>query len=241
MLQALLLVSSYLLGSLPFGLLIARWWAGIDVREHGSGNIGATNVYRVVSKPAGVVVFILDVLKGYLPPVAASALHLSPWWIVAAGLAAIFGHQFSPFLGFKGGKGVSTSLGVFFGVAWKAGLTAWAVWGIVLAVSGYVSLGSIVAAAILPALTWFFYPHDLARFGFALVAAVVSIYKHRANIQRLRKGTELGFRNRPPQGAEQDGEGRSDDPLISDAEPSEPALPLEDKSATNRRAGSRNP
>ena len=198
MLPGVLLIVSYLLGSLPFGLLIARWWAGIDVREHGSGNIGATNVYRVVGKPAGVLVFVLDVLKGYIPPVAAAALGMNPWWIVAAGLAAILGHQFSPFLGFKGGKGVSTSLGVFFGVAWKAGLTAWAVWGIVVAVSGYVSLGSIVAAFILPALTWLYYPNDWARFLFTAIAAVISIYKHRGNIERLLNGTELGFRSRPP-------------------------------------------
>jgi glycerol-3-phosphate acyltransferase PlsY len=197
MIPALVIVGGYALGSLPFGLLIARWWAGIDVREHGSGNIGATNVYRVVGKPAGALVFVLDVLKGYIPPIVAAALLLNEWWIVGAGFAAILGHNFSPFLGFKGGKGVSTSLGVLFGIAWKAGLTAWAVWGIVVAISGYVSAGSIIAAAILPGLTWYFYPGDWARFWFCIIAGLFSIYKHRGNIQRLRNGTELGFRNRP--------------------------------------------
>jgi glycerol-3-phosphate acyltransferase PlsY len=198
MIPILILAGSYLLGSLPFGLLIARWWAGIDVREHGSGNIGATNVYRVVGKPAGAVVFVLDVLKGYVPPGVAMGLGLNAWWVVAAGMASILGHNFSPFLGFKGGKGVSTGLGALFGIAWKVGLTAWAGWGIVLWFSGFVSLGSIVAAASLPLLSWLYHPGDWARLAFCFVAGAFSIYKHRANIERLRNGTELGFRQEPP-------------------------------------------
>src|SRR5437764_12274551 len=99
MIETIVILSSYMLGSLPFGLLIARWWKGIDVREHGSYNIGATNVYRVVGKPAGVVVFTLDVLKGLLPPLATGKLGYASEWQVAAGLAAICGHNFSPFLG----------------------------------------------------------------------------------------------------------------------------------------------
>ncbi len=96
MVPALVLIGSYFLGALPFGLMIAKWWKGIDVREHGSGNIGATNVYRVVGKPAGVLVFVLDVLKGYLPPLIAGLLGLSAWAQVGAGFAAILGHNFSP-------------------------------------------------------------------------------------------------------------------------------------------------
>src|SRR5689334_2641675 len=94
-----LIVCSWLLGALPFGLLIAKWWKGIDVREHGSGNVGATNVYRVVGKPAGAVVFILDVLKGYVPPALALHLGFNAWWSVGAGLASMLGHSYSPFLG----------------------------------------------------------------------------------------------------------------------------------------------
>jgi glycerol-3-phosphate acyltransferase PlsY len=190
-------LAAYLFGALPFGLMIAKWSKGIDVREHGSGNIGATNVYRVVGKPAGVVVFILDVLKGLIPPTAAHALRLGDWWVVCAGFAAILGHNFSPFLRFKGGKGVSTSLGVLFGVAPKVGLTAWALWGVALALTGYVSVGSILAAAALAPLSLLLYPGQRAILLFCLVAGAFSIVKHRANIIRLRNGTESNFKRKP--------------------------------------------
>lgn len=190
----LVLIGSYALGSLPVGLWIARWWAGIDVREHGSGNIGATNVYRVVGRPAGVVVFVLDVCKGLAPPLAAAGLGLVGLWQVGAGLAAILGHTVSPFLRFRGGKGIATSLGVLFGVAWKVGWTAWAMWGVVLAATGYVSAASIVASVSLAPLTVLFYPHDTARLVFALLAGGMSLYKHRANMVRLAAGTENAVR-----------------------------------------------
>jgi acyl phosphate:glycerol-3-phosphate acyltransferase len=189
----LLLAASYLFGALPFGLLIAKWWKGIDVREHGSGNIGATNVLRVVGKPAGVLVFTLDVVKGLWPPLAAQALGLRAEWQLVAGLAAVLGHNFSPFLGFKGGKGVSTSLGLLFGMAWKVGLTAWALWGLVVLLSRFVSLGSIVAAAALTPLTLLFYRGDNVRLALAVVAGLFAIFRHRANIRRLIDGTENRF------------------------------------------------
>jgi acyl phosphate:glycerol-3-phosphate acyltransferase len=189
-----LLVASYLLGSLPIGLWIARWWAGIDVREHGSCNIGATNVYRVVGKPAGVVVFLLDVCKGLIPPIAAARIGFADAWQVAAGLAAITGHTVSPFLGFKGGKGISTSLGVLFGVAWPVAWTAWAMWGVALFLTGYVSLGSVFASVSLAPLMVWYYPHDFARLAFVIVAGVMSLYKHRGNIARLAAGSENPMR-----------------------------------------------
>lgn len=198
-----MMLAAYLVGSLPFGLYIARWWKGIDVREHGSGNIGATNVYRVVGAPAGVLVFVLDVGKGFMPAVAASWLGLGAVWQVAAGMAAIIGHNFSPFLRFKGGKGVATSLGVLLGVAWPVGITAWALWAVVVAASRYVSLGSIIAAASLAPLSAVFYPLDSvdnrARFVFCLAAGLFSIAKHRSNIVRLVRGTEnrIGRPTRP--------------------------------------------
>jgi glycerol-3-phosphate acyltransferase PlsY len=175
---------------------VAKLWKGIDVREHGSGNIGATNVFRVVGPVAGSLVFVLDVLKGLWPPLAAQALGLGPGWQVTAGMIAILGHNFSPFLGFKGGKGIATSLGVLFGVSWKVGVTAFALWIVVVLASGYVSLGSILAAASLAPLMLLFYPGQWPLFGFGLVAGLFAIYKHRANIDRLRKGTENRFGNR---------------------------------------------
>lgn len=197
MTPALVLIGGYLFGAIPFGLYIAKWWKGIDVRDHGSRNIGATNVYRVVGKPAGAVVFTLDVLKGLLPPLTARWLGLGAEWQVGAGMAAICGHNWSPFLGFQGGKGISTSLGVLFGISWKVGFTAWILWGIVFGISGYVSLGSIVAAASLTPLTLVFYPGDNVRLAFAIVAGGFSIYRHRGNIKRLLDGTENNFRKRP--------------------------------------------
>jgi len=195
--QAVLIAASYVLGAVPFGLLAARWWKGIDLREHGSGNIGATNVFRTVGRTAGTIVFVLDVLKGFAPPTAAALLGLEPAWQVAAGLAAITGHNASPFLGFKGGKGVSTSLGVLFGVAWKVGAAAWALWAVLVLFTGYISVGSIAAAIALTPLTLLLYPGDTARLLFAVAAGAFSIYKHRANIERLRNGTEPSFRKRP--------------------------------------------
>lgn len=197
MTQAVLIAASYVLGAVPFGLLVARWWKGIDLREHGSGNIGATNVFRTVGRTAGTIVFVLDVLKGFVPPTAAALLGLAPAWQVAAGLAAITGHNASPFLGFKGGKGVSTSLGVLFGVAWKVGAAAWALWAVLVLATGFISVGSIAAAIALTPLTLLFYPGDTARLLFAIAAGAFSIYKHRANIERLRNGTEPSFRKRP--------------------------------------------
>ena len=192
----LLIIAAYFAGALPIGLLVAKWWKGIDVREHGSGNIGATNVFRVVGKTAGTIVFILDVVKGLWPPLAAHAMGFNSAWQVGAGLAAIMGHTFSPFLGFKGGKGIATSLGVLFGVSWKVGVAAWALWGITFALSGYVSLGSVLAAASLTPFTLLFYSGDIPRLILALVAGLFAIYKHRGNIERLRNGTENRFRKK---------------------------------------------
>jgi len=193
MMPWLLIAGAYIGGSLPIGLLIAKLWKGIDVREHGSGNIGATNVYRVVGPVAGALVFLLDVLKGYWPPAAGHAMGLSAEWLVGAGMSAILGHNFSPFLGFKGGKGIATSLGVLFGVAPKVGFAAFGLWIVVVLVSRYVSVGSILAAASLAPLMLVYYPGQPILFGFGLIAGLFAIYKHRANIQRLRAGTENRF------------------------------------------------
>lgn len=186
----LLFALSYLLGSLPFGLYIARVWAGIDVREHGSRNIGATNVYRVVGPFAGTVVFLLDVGKGLTPPLVALTLGFGGWWQVGAGLSAYGGHLFSPFLGFRGGKGVATALGVLFGVSWKVALVSWSLWIVLVGLTRIVSVGSIAACVSLAPLSLLFYPNDWARLSFALISGGLTLVKHRGNIERLFKGTE---------------------------------------------------
>ena len=189
-----LLAGSYVLGSLPFGLWLVKKWKGIDIRTYGSGNIGSTNVGRIAGRKGWAIVFTLDVLKGLLPPLAGVALHLaSPWQILAA-LCAILGHNYSFLLDFKGGKGIATSLGALLGIAPKVGLMALGIFGVEMLLLGYVSLGSLLAALSLPLLMPIFYPHDNARLAFGLLACVMAFYKHRANIQRLRAGTEPKMR-----------------------------------------------
>ncbi len=190
------LLGGYLLGSVPFGLLIARWVAGIDVREHGSGNIGATNVYRVVGKPAGVAVWVLDVAKGCLPPVAARLLDLPVGWQVAAGMAAVLGHSCSIFLRFRGGKGAATAFGVMVGTMWQVGLVAMVLWFPVVGLTGYVSVGTLVGAASMVGSCPFFYPGDMPRLAFAICGAALTFWTHRSNIRRLMNGTENRFGRR---------------------------------------------
>ena len=193
MTPALLCIAAYFVGALPIGLLVAKLWKGIDVREHGSGNIGATNVFRVVGPIAGSIVFIADVLKGFWSPIVAASIGLSSWWQISVAMCAILGHNFSVFIGFKGGKGISTSLGALFGISWKVGLSAWALWGLLVALTRYVSVGSIAASISLAPLTLLFYPGDSARLIFGAIAGIFSIYRHRGNIVRLRAGTESKF------------------------------------------------
>jgi len=197
----LVVVISYLLGATPSGYL-AGMACGIDVRTAGSGNIGATNVVRVLGKRVGAIVLAADALKGFISarwvPLLALWLFPSPGTsrenlALAGGVAAILGHIYTCWLKFKGGKGIATSGGVVLAWAPVACLTALALWGLVLAASKYVSLASIAAAIILPFAVWFGNGHwngsptmTYAMAGLSLLA----IYKHKANIQRLLKGQE---------------------------------------------------
>lgn len=192
----LLLIGAYVVGSFPFGLYLTLWFKGIDVREKGSGNIGTTNVFRVAGKPLGFAVFVLDVMKGVWPPLAAHALGLNTWWQVGAGLAAITGHNCSPFLGFKGGKGIATSFGVLMGVAWKVGLSSGLLWAVLVFSTGIVSIGSLAAIFSLVPLALIFYSGDRAILTLTAVASLFSLYKHRGNIERLRARTEPNFRKK---------------------------------------------
>ncbi|MBI3671007.1 MAG: glycerol-3-phosphate 1-O-acyltransferase PlsY [Acidobacteria bacterium] len=191
-------LAAYLLGSIPFGYLIARLRGGTDIRAAGSGNIGAANVTRVVGPGAGAMTLLLDAAKGYLAVwLAAHFSDENITWMTAAALAAIAGHLFPIWLGFRGGRGVATGVGVFLPICWPAVVAALVIWIAVVAFWRYVSLGSIVAAAALPLLMYFLYapghaPPRVASFGTTL-AAVLIIVKHRPNLERLIAGTEPRF------------------------------------------------
>jgi glycerol-3-phosphate acyltransferase PlsY len=190
--ETLLLICAYLLGSVPTGLLLARA-LGVNIRETGSGNIGATNVYRTMGRKVGILTLVGDCLKGLIPVLAAKWLGLPDLWIAGIGLAAFLGHVYTIFLGFKGGKGVATALGVFLGTAPLSVLLALAVFALVLYKWRYVSLASITAAAFIPALVWGTggKPETILM---TLAIAGIVILRHRENISRLSDGTESKFK-----------------------------------------------
>lgn len=226
-------VLAFLLGSIPFGLLIAKA-KKIDIRQHGSGNIGATNVFRVVGKKYGLGCLLLDALKGFVPVVIAVnlvpvtgrvpifdlvfpnewAMHPAPQQFTAqlvhviTALAAVLGHNYSPWIGFKGGKGIATSAGVLIGLMPAAVGVLVVIFILVLALTRYVAVASMVAAVCLPIVTHFgarYHVNDAGislwaagtwnkpLFFFTVVIAVLAVWKHRPNILRLRQGTESKF------------------------------------------------
>ena len=194
-LTCLFILAAYLLGAVPFGLLIARWVKGIDIREHGSKNIGATNVFRVVGKKWGILVLLLDALKGALPCLLPLFLGVQPpiSLRLVLGVTAILGHSFPVWLKFKGGKGVATSLGVFLAVCWQPTLSAFGIWIMMFTLCHIISLSSLVAAVVFPVMIVFYDwgNSDLnILLPISLVLAVFIFYTHRANIQRLRQGSE---------------------------------------------------
>ena len=181
---------AYLFGALPIGLLVGRMVKGIDVRDYGSGNIGASNVWRTMGPVWGIAVFLFDFCKGFFPTLLAGRMHeVSPWLPVLVGLAAILGHNFSPFLKFKGGKGVATSLGVVYGLSPIAAAVGFAVWGLCLLITRYISVSSMVAAVV-TSLVLIGLNRDLPHVLFALLVAFFVVIKHRSNMARLKAGTE---------------------------------------------------
>jgi acyl phosphate:glycerol-3-phosphate acyltransferase len=195
---ALWLVASYLLGAIPTSHLVSRVFARIDLREHGSGNLGATNLYRVLGWKYAIPVALFDIAKGAIPVlVFAPQVSNSELFAVACGVAAILGHVFSVFVGFKGGKGVATAAGVMLGLTPLALGVAAVVWALIVLLTGYVSLGSIAAAAVLPFAVYLLEKPTAPELLWivALVGASV-ILLHRRNIQRLLKGTESRFGRR---------------------------------------------
>jgi glycerol-3-phosphate acyltransferase PlsY len=191
-------VAAYLLGSIPFGLLLGKLFGAADVRKAGSGNIGATNVARVAGPLAGILTLLLDAAKGAFAVVLAARLSdQSSTWMMIAGLCALIGHCFPIWLGFRGGKGVATAAGVFGVLSLPAFLGAVMLFLLVVAYWRFVSLGSISASAAMPLLIYFLWaPHHappyIVTFG-SLAAAILVVYKHDANIQRLVQGDEPKF------------------------------------------------
>ncbi|MCY3963942.1 MAG: glycerol-3-phosphate 1-O-acyltransferase PlsY [Acidobacteria bacterium] len=200
---------SYLLGSLPWSYLIVRLHRGIDVRTIGSRSAGATNVLRASGKSAALLALLLDAAKGAAAVVLARSLEVGSWWLAAAAVAAVAGHVFPVFLGFRGGKGVATAAGVLALLVPGAAVGALAVFIVVVAWRRYVSLGSISAAVALPLLVGVYWWSGAFRgdhgvdSGPALLAgtaaiAVLVILKHHANVRRLLAGTESRLGRKPP-------------------------------------------
>lgn len=210
MTNILVILVSYLIGAIPCGLLIGQMY-GVDVRKVGSKNIGATNVTRTVGKTQGKICFFLDFLKGALPVILALQCGLLPLFVLMTGFAAIAGHMFPVYLGFKGGKGVSTAAGAALALAPLPLLTALVVWVVVFFASRYVSLASIAAAASLPVLAivfaWSKVGSVTARscptLIFLILIAVLAIIRHHANIRRLLNGTENRFNKSVPKAEKQ--------------------------------------
>jgi acyl phosphate:glycerol-3-phosphate acyltransferase len=191
-------VAAYVLGSIPFGVLLTKLFGGGDVRAVGSGNIGATNVARAAGPLAGVLTLLFDVAKGAASVwLAARVSNESATWVTIAGVAALIGHCFPVWLGFRGGKGVATAAGVFGVLCPFALLGALVLFIVVFAFWHYVSLASISAAAAMPLLVYFLWapghaPPPVVTFG-ALAAAMLIVFKHDANIQRLVQREEPKF------------------------------------------------
>ncbi|MFZ5648835.1 MAG: glycerol-3-phosphate 1-O-acyltransferase PlsY [Bacillota bacterium] len=184
---ALSLISSYLIGSIPFGYIVARI-KGVDIRQHGSGNIGATNVWRILGPGLGLLVLFLDALKGAVPVIIGRQVGIEGAELLA-GMAALLGHAFPIYLGFKGGKIIATGAGVMLALAPLVLLIAFLVFASVVLVSRYVSLGSVLAAASVPVLlTLFQYNWMYILFGGAI--CLIAVLKHIPNIKRLIQGTE---------------------------------------------------
>ena len=193
------LALSYVLGSIPFGLLVARA-NGVDIRSAGSGNIGATNVFRTIGKSAGLLTFCCDLAKGIAAACLPLALtgRLSPDLLqflrLTSGIVAVGGHNWPLFARFKGGKGVATGAGVLLSVAPLSVAAGLAAWGVIFIVFHIVSVASIGAAAVTAASAWPFYRHNGAWFPAVLaVLAAVIIWRHRSNIRRIIDGTENRF------------------------------------------------
>lgn len=181
-------VGGFFIGAVPFGVLVSRAFFKRDIRAQGSGNIGAANALRTLGKRGAVAVLFLDGLKGALPVVAVGWLGGTTALAALGGFAAVVGHCFSPFLGGKGGKGVATSYGALWALAWPAGATFTLVWIAALIATSFASAASLLASLVAPFALWFVIGEPGLAYG--VLAAAIIIYQHRENLVRLRAGTE---------------------------------------------------
>jgi glycerol-3-phosphate acyltransferase PlsY len=192
-------LAAYVLGATPTAYLAGRLARGIDLRQHGSKNLGATNVYRVLGWGWAIPVALVDIAKGAIPVAwfgEFAGAGGDSWVAVALGIAAVLGHMFSPYVGFKGGKGVATAAGMFLALAPLAVAIALPVWVVCLWATGYVSLSSILAAAVFPLLVHLTRPGATATLWASVALAGLIVFSHRGNIARLLAGTENRFRTR---------------------------------------------
>jgi acyl phosphate:glycerol-3-phosphate acyltransferase len=188
------IIAAYLLGSVAFGIIVSKLFGLPDPRTVGSGNPGATNVLRSGKKLAAALTLLGDVLKGWLPVWLAYQFNMLMWVVASVGLAVFFGHLYPIFYKFKGGKGVATALGVMLAISPLLGLAAVVTWIVVFAISRYSSVAAIVAAAFAPVYAWLFLLSAYKDYVIAVaLMAVMLIWRHRGNIQKLIAGTESGF------------------------------------------------
>ena len=193
LLAAATIVAAYAVGSIPFAFIVVRVAFQEDVREHGSGNVGATNVFRVFGAWPALVVLILDMAKGFVPVAVAAWVapeHLADWLMVAATAGAVLGHTYTPALGFSGGKGVATAAGALLRLTPLSVAVLLALFIVIVGVSRIVSLGSIVIAVLYPVSVLMIYPGRIPVIGLAFLAAVLVLGRHHANLRRILRGEE---------------------------------------------------
>lgn len=182
-------VVAYLIGSIPNGLILGRLFWQIDLREHGSKNIGATNAYRTLGAIPAALIFVMDLLKGIIGVCLGAYIVGTPLAMILGGIAAIIGHNWSIFLKFTGGKGVATGLGVITMLMPQVTIIVFITWIVIVYITKYVSLASIVAATMVPICSYFF-NEPLEYICFSIFAAVFVVYRHKSNVQRLINGNE---------------------------------------------------
>jgi glycerol-3-phosphate acyltransferase PlsY len=185
-------IGSFVLGSIPFGLVISHVFYKTDIRQSGSGNIGAMNALRTLGKTGAVVVLILDAAKGFVPALLVMQLLHDTHLAAIAATCSVLGHCFSPWLGFKGGKGVATSFGAIFALSWPAGIVSVAGWLVGAVSTTYSSVGSMLGNILAPFALWYF-TRDPWLAAYGVFAALLILYTHRENIERIRQGQEKGI------------------------------------------------